>query len=163
MNNGEIDAKESPMSCLCKQKGGTMQVLWIPGLFTTLHCWLDKCNSRVDYCFQGSLLTVSFKKVSELCSLKKDYVFLSNCHMWLHKMIKYSDNLKYQCCVLYLLISPIRTSSASYSYIRHKVHNKDLKIFYPLCFIWPIKILPVVIYFCITLKFKKFNRQIFIS
>lgn len=39
-----------------------MQVLWIPVLFTRLHCWLDKCNSRVDYCFQGSLEPLSYKK-----------------------------------------------------------------------------------------------------
>lgn len=121
-NNGEVDAKGSPMSCLCKQKERMMQVLWIPTLFITLHCWLDKCNSRVDYCFQGSLLTVNFKKVSKLCSLKKDNAILSNCHIWLSEYLIILCNLKYQCCVLYLLlISPIRTSAASYSYIRYTV------------------------------------------
>lgn len=36
-----------------------IQVLWIAVLFTRFRCLLDKCNSRVDYCFQGSVETLS--------------------------------------------------------------------------------------------------------
>lgn len=52
------------------------QVLWIPVLFTRLHCLLEKCNSRADYCFQGSLATLSYKKTYKRWSLKKEYAIL---------------------------------------------------------------------------------------
>lgn len=86
---------------------------------------------------------------------KKRTAILSNCHMWLHKTIKYSDNLKYQCRVMYLLISPIRTSAASYSYIRNRV--KICKFFNPLCFIWFIK---NITYYCLFLYYSKIKKWI---